>query len=147
MHWWLKLLKTITSTYSPNLQIEFSFLIKGIQVWTYFRKVLNVFFFPAGYLTVKQSGETRWHFVEKLLWFWSDFCCVLCFSFSSYPAGVETGGLPGGQEGPNQPDGCTDWWPVWHSHSHIQRRHRPVWFHSSQHQLLLRTEQEHLRSE
>lgn len=63
---------------------------------------------------------------------------------SRVSAGAEAGGLPGGQEGPHQPDGCGDGQFVRLGRGHVQRSHGPVRLHGLQHQLLLRPEQEHL---
>lgn len=78
-------------------------------------------------------------------------CFLVAFSqffhFSScLSAGVEAGGLPGRQERPDQPNGCSNRQFVRVSSGHIQHRYRPVRCRCPQQQLLLRTDQEHLWS-
>lgn len=106
-------------------------------------------FFKSWRLLLEQLGTDQSYPSVDLHYPWVCFLDAFSqfFHFSlCLSTGVEAWGLPGGQERPDQPNGCSNGQFVWVCSGHIQHRYRPVRRRCPQQQLLLWTEQEHLWS-
>lgn len=71
----------------------------------------SLFTFSAGLVSGSAAPVLLKTFVDRLLFL---------------PPGAPAGGLPGGQEGSDQPPGSRDGQSVRRHHGHVQRRHRSV---------------------